>query len=39
MKQLEKDSVEAKERLKSMSDEYALLRKNLATYIRKKDGN
>jgi PAS domain S-box-containing protein len=38
MKQLERDSVEAKERLKSMADEYALLRKNLATYIRKKDG-
>jgi len=37
MKLLEKESVEAKERLKSMADEYALLRKNLATYIRKKD--
>jgi PAS domain S-box-containing protein len=39
MQQMEKDSVEAKEKLKSLADEYALLRKNLATYIRKKDGN
>ena len=38
LRQLEKESLEAKERLKSMTDEYALLRKNLATYIRKKDG-
>ncbi|MFW6147065.1 MAG: PAS domain-containing protein [Thermodesulfobacteriota bacterium] len=37
MKELEKDSAEAKERLKSMADEYALLRRNLATYIRKKE--
>jgi PAS domain S-box-containing protein len=37
MKQLERDSAETKEKLKSLSDEYALLRKNLATYIRKKD--
>ncbi len=39
MKQFERDSVESKERLKSMAEEYALLRKNLATYIRKKNGN
>lgn len=39
MKQLERDSLETKERLKSMADEYALLRKNLATYIRKKNGS
>jgi len=38
MKELEKDSAEVKEKLKSMTDEYALLRKNLATYIRKKGG-
>lgn len=38
MKKLERDSVETKEKLKSMADEYALLRKNLATYIRKKGG-
>jgi PAS domain S-box-containing protein len=37
MKQLEKDSMETKERFKSMAEEYALLRKNLATYIRRKD--
>jgi PAS domain S-box-containing protein len=37
MKQLERDSVETRERLKSITDEYALLRKNLATYIRKKN--
>jgi PAS domain S-box-containing protein len=39
MKQLEKNSLETKERFKSLADEYALLRKNLATYIRKKNGN
>jgi len=39
MRQLERDSFETKERFKSMADEYALLRKNLATYIRKKNGN
>jgi PAS domain S-box-containing protein len=39
MKQFERDSVETKERLKSITEEYALLRKNIATYIRKKDGN
>lgn len=37
MKRLERDSAETKEKLKSMTDEYALLRKNIATYIRKKE--
>jgi len=37
MKELEREAIEAKEKLKSMNDEYALLRKNIATYIRKKD--
>jgi hypothetical protein len=37
MKELEREAVEAKEKLKSMNDEYVLLRKNIATYIRKKD--
>ncbi len=37
MKELEREAVEAKEKLKSMNDEYILLRKNIATYIRKKD--
>ena len=39
MKKLERDSAETKEKLKNMTDEYALLRKNLATYIRKKEGS
>ena len=37
MKELEREAIDAKEKLKSMNDEYALLRKNIATYIRKKD--
>ena len=37
MKELERDAIEAKEKLKKMNDEYVLLRKNIATYIRKKD--
>ena len=36
MKELEREAIEAKETLKKMNDEYALLRKNIATYIRKK---
>ena len=36
MKELEREAIEAKEKLKKMNDEYALLRKNIATYIRKK---
>ncbi|UCG65086.1 MAG: PAS domain S-box protein [Deltaproteobacteria bacterium] len=36
MNKLERDETEANERLKSLNDEYALLRKNLATYIRGK---
>ena len=36
MKELERDAVEAKEKLKSVTREFALLRKNIATYIRKK---
>ncbi len=36
MNRLERDAAEAKEKLKSVSDEYTLLRKNLATYIRSK---
>ena len=38
MNKLERDETEANERLKSLTDEYALLRKNLATYIRGKGG-
>jgi PAS domain S-box-containing protein len=37
MKKLERDAAETKEKLKSVTHEYALLRKNIATYIRKKD--
>ena len=37
MKRLERETTETKEKLKSMADEYALLRRNLATYIRKKE--
>jgi len=37
MKGLEREAIEAKEKLKKMNDEYVLLRKNIATYIRKKD--
>jgi len=37
MKELEQETIEAKEKLKKMNDEYVLLRKNIATYIRKKD--
>jgi len=37
MKELEQEAIEAKEKLKKMNDEYILLRKNIATYIRKKD--
>ena len=36
MKRLERDAAETKEKLKSMTEEFALLRKNLASYIRKK---
>jgi PAS domain S-box-containing protein len=36
MSKLERDEIEANERLRSLTDEYALLRKNLATYIRGK---
>jgi PAS domain S-box-containing protein len=36
MKELEQETIEAKDKLKKMNDEYALLRKNIATYIRKK---
>lgn len=37
MRRLEQDAAETKEKLKRMTDEYTLLRKNIATYIRKKD--
>jgi len=37
MKKLERDAAETKEKLKSVNHEYALLRKNIATYIRKKE--
>ena len=37
MKKLERNAIETKEKLKSVTDEYALLRKNIATYIRKKE--
>lgn len=37
MDDLKRDVNEAKEKLKNMTEEYALLRKNIATYIRKKD--
>jgi len=37
MKELEREAIDAKEKLKKMNDEYVLLRKNIATYIRKKD--
>ncbi len=37
MKNLERDTAETKEKLKSVIDEYTLLRKNIATYIRKKE--
>jgi len=36
MKELEREAIEAKEKFKKMNDEYVLLRKNIATYIRKK---
>jgi len=36
MNKLERDETQANERLKSLTDEYALLRKNLAAYIRGK---
>jgi len=36
MRKIEQDAAEAKEKLKRMTDEYALLRKNIASYIRKK---
>jgi len=39
MKELERETIEAKDKLKKMNDEYILLRKNIATYIRKKDPN
>jgi len=34
--QLERDEIEAQEQLRRLSDEYELLRKNLARYIRGK---
>ena len=37
IKTLERNAAETKEKLKSVTDEYALLRKNIATYIRKKE--
>jgi PAS domain S-box-containing protein len=37
MRKLEHAAAETKEKLKKMTDEYTLLRKNIATYIRKKD--
>jgi len=37
MRKIEQDAAEAKEKLKRMSDEYALLRRNIASYIRKKE--
>ena len=36
MRRLEQDAAEAKEKLKNVTGEFALLRKNIATYIRKK---
>jgi len=37
MKELERETIEAREKLKGMNDEYTLLRKNIARFIRKKD--
>ncbi len=37
MQKFERDAIEAKEKLKSVTDEYALLRRNIASYIRKKE--
>jgi len=37
IKELKQEAIEAKEKLKSINDEYTLLRKNIATYIRRKD--
>ena len=36
IKELVQETIEAKDKLKKMNDEYILLRKNIATYIRKK---
>jgi PAS domain S-box-containing protein len=36
MRRLEQDAAEAKEKLKNVTGEFALLRKNIASYIRKK---
>lgn len=38
MRKLELYAVESKEKLKNLSEDYNLLKKNIATFIRKKDG-
>jgi DNA replication protein DnaC len=37
MKELEEDAQESKEQLESLAEEYDLLKKNIATYIRGKE--